>query len=99
MNKFTLTPDAEDDLNDIWLYTYKEWGEKQADTYLDKLGATFQNISDGEVISKSHHSINPDLETVHCEHHFIFFLKWEAPVVIAIFHERMDLMNRLRDRL
>ena len=99
MNKFTLSPEAEDDLNDIWIYTCTEWGEKQADKYLDKLGVAFQNISDGSILSKPHQNIDSDLESVHCEHHYIFFLKGDAMVIIAIFHEHMDLINRLQDCL
>jgi plasmid stabilization system protein ParE len=36
-----------------------------------------------------------------CEHHYIFCLsRDDAPaLVVAIFHERMDLMVRLTDRL
>lgn len=98
-NEIALTFDAEDDLNNIWLYTYREWGETQADLYLDKLGVAFQGINCGDVISKPHHSIDPDLNSIHCEHHYIFYLKWEAPVIIAVLHERMDLMIRLRNRL
>lgn len=28
---------AEQDLIDIWLYSWREWGQAQADTYLDDL--------------------------------------------------------------
>lgn len=28
---------ADQDLVDIWLYTFSEWGEKQADKYLDDM--------------------------------------------------------------
>ena len=36
-----------------------------------------------------------------CEHHYVFCLPREtAPaLIVAIFHERMDLMARLADRL
>jgi len=41
------------------------------------------------------------LRMVRCEHHYIFCLpRDDAPaLVVAIFHERMDLMARLADRL
>ncbi|EHE5102672.1 type II toxin-antitoxin system RelE/ParE family toxin, partial [Salmonella enterica] len=37
----------------------------------------------------------------HCEHHYVFCLpRGSAPsLVVAIFHERMDLMTRLATRL
>ena len=30
---------VDQDLIEIWLYTFKEWGEQQADKYLDDLDA------------------------------------------------------------
>jgi len=46
-------------------------------------------------------ALYPALRMVHCEHHYIFCLpRDDAPVlVVAIFHERMDLMTRLVERL
>ncbi len=34
MFKITKRPLVKEDLKDIWRYTYREWGEKQADKYL-----------------------------------------------------------------
>ncbi|OYR23310.1 toxin ParE [Brucella thiophenivorans] len=43
----------------------------------------------------------PNLRMKKCEHHYVFCLarKNEPSLIIAIFHERMDLMIRLADRL
>lgn len=44
--------------------------------------------------------IDPFLSSHHCEHHYIFVL--ETPyniVVVAVLHERMDLMKQLARRL
>ncbi|ECP5445232.1 type II toxin-antitoxin system RelE/ParE family toxin, partial [Salmonella enterica] len=42
-----------------------------------------------------------ELRMIHCEHHYVFCLpRGSAPaLVVAIFHERMDLMARLSERL
>jgi plasmid stabilization system protein ParE len=37
---------AEKDLTDIWIYTFNEWGERQADTYLDDLAVTFNLLAE-----------------------------------------------------
>jgi toxin ParE1/3/4 len=34
-----------------------------------------------------------------CEHHFIVWLVGSRPVIVAILHERMDFMQRLKARL
>ncbi|WP_074169257.1 type II toxin-antitoxin system RelE/ParE family toxin [Escherichia coli] len=43
----------------------------------------------------------PELRMIHCEHHYVFCLpRGSAPaLVVAIFHECMDLMTRLSERL
>lgn len=43
----------------------------------------------------------PALLMAHCEHHYIFCLPREkAPtLIVAIFHERMDLITRVAGRL
>ena len=40
------TPLAEADLKDIWRYSFKNWGETQADDYLEKLEAGLQRLID-----------------------------------------------------
>ncbi|CUX05445.1 Toxin ParE (fragment) [Agrobacterium fabacearum TT111] len=42
-----------------------------------------------------------ELRMARCQHHYVFCLPREdAPaLIVAIFHERMDLMKRLVDRL
>ena len=36
---------AEQDLLDIWMYTFNEWGEQQADDYLDELDTAIQLLA------------------------------------------------------
>ncbi len=37
---------AEQDLVEIWLYTLHEWGERQADSYLDELATAMQVVAE-----------------------------------------------------
>ncbi len=37
MARLITQSQAEQDLLEIWLYTFNEWGAPQADTYLDEL--------------------------------------------------------------
>jgi toxin ParE1/3/4 len=43
----------------------------------------------------------PTLRMAHCEHHYVFCLPRdnEPALVVGIFHERMDLMTKLSERL
>lgn len=69
--------------------------------YVGKLQAGIANLAAGEGQFKDMSAIYPALRMSYCEHHYLFCLPREgAPsLIVAIFHERMDLMTRLADRL
>ena len=46
MAVYTLRKLAENDLEEIWSYTYEEWGLAQADSYLQSLISRFDWLAD-----------------------------------------------------
>lgn len=98
---YVLTAAAEADLRDIIRYTRSEWGDAQTRSYVAKLTRGIERIAAGQGTSKDMAALYPGLRMVRCEHHYVFCLpRDDAPaLVVAIFHERMDLMARLADRL
>ncbi len=101
MPSFILSEAAEKDLLEIGRYTCKTWGAKQAGRYLNALEIGCEKIASGEAICKSFLHIHLHLKSTHCEHHYLFFLhtKGEKPIIIAVLHERMDMLAKLRERL
>ena len=96
MPRYKLTAGAKKDLIAIWNYTFDTWGEAQADNYLLKIEAGFVKIVKGEVAGKQPLPSYPKLLSVHCEHHYIFFLSLKNPIILAILHEKMDFIIRLK---
>lgn len=98
---YVLTDDAEADLRGIVRYTRKEWGAAQVRTYVAKLKAGFTRVAAGQGVFRELDALYPALRMARCEHHYVFCLPREnAPaLIVAIFHERMDLMVRLADRI
>ena len=97
----TLTPAAKEDLAAIACYTAKTWGKKQAFKYAELLDKSFQEIAVGKAVSKPILN-HRDVYVCRCEHHYIFYLKIDKtkiPVILAVLHEHMDLMQRLKGRL
>jgi toxin ParE1/3/4 len=99
--RYVLTAAAETDVREIVRHTRRQWGEAQARGYLTKLGRGIERLVAGQGVFKEMSVLHPGLRMVHCEHHYIFCLpRNDAPaLVVAIFHERMDLMVRLAERL
>lgn len=98
--RYVLTAAAEADLRDIVRYTRNQWGDVQTRRYLARLTQGLERIASGEGASKDIGDLYPGLRMARCEHHYIFCLpRVGAPaLVVAIFHERMDLITRLADR-
>src|SRR4051794_36626650 len=60
MAEYRLSPAAEHDLENIWLYTYRQWSVQQADHYIDTLVAAFAQLADSPLIAASCDHIRPD---------------------------------------
>lgn len=100
-SSYLLTAAAEADLRDVIRYTRRQWGDAQTRSYITKLTRGIERLAIGQGALKEIPALYPGLRMAHCEHHYLFCLPREdAPaLVVAIFHERMDLMARLADRL
>ncbi|EGI16442.1 plasmid stabilization protein [Escherichia coli M605] len=101
MTAYILTTDAEADLRGIIRYTRKQWGTAQARRYIVRLEHAIAGLAAGRGPFKDMSELFPELRMMRCEHHYVFCLpRWSAPaLVVAILHERMDLMVRLTERL
>jgi plasmid stabilization system protein ParE len=99
--KYVLTLAAEADLRGIARYTRKAWGAAQARRYAARLAHGIEAAVSGQGAFRDMSAIYPGLRMARCEHHFIFVLPRDGALalVVAILHERMDLMVRLQGRL
>ena len=98
MKSIHITPLAQEDIDSIWLYIYQNWSEKQADKYLFQIDRCIKTIQSGYLNVKE--TPLHDVKRYKCEHHYIFFTETDSIIVIiAILGERMDLINRLKERL
>ncbi|HDX5565338.1 TPA: type II toxin-antitoxin system RelE/ParE family toxin [Escherichia coli] len=101
MTTYILTTDAEADLRGIIRYTRKQWGAAQVRRYIARLEHGIAALAAGRGSFRDMSELFPELRMIYCEHHYVFCLpRGSAPaLVVAIFHERMDLMTRLSERL
>ena len=99
--EYRLTPDAEEDLLKIAIYTIETWGLQQADAYEAALESCFQAIGEREAHTSAPITHRPELQVTRCQHHYVFWLREQNThaLIVAILHEKMDLMVRLRERL
>ena len=99
MAKVILRQEAIDDLNDIWIYTFDKWSEKQADRYYAALEFACMQIGKNPDLGKEYDEIGKNLFGLRTGKHIIFYhvISKDRIEVVRILHERMDLKNRLNE--
>lgn len=53
MLEIVKSPLAEDDLLDVWQYSYNKWGEDKAEEYLLQLDGGMRRLSSNPMLGKS----------------------------------------------
>ena len=101
MRAYVLTEAAEADLRGSIRYTRKHWGDVQVRSYVADLEQGLGCLVKGEGAFKELDALHPGLRMARCRHHYVFCLpRKDAPaLIVALLHERMDLMARVADRL
>jgi len=97
-NKYRISKQAIDDLNDIWVYTFHKWSKEQADRYYDLRIGEIEFIADNYLIGKSAEQIRKNYRLTTIKSHLIFYRKSENDIVeiVRILHQRMDIKERLK---
>ncbi len=108
MFTYLFFPSAVKAQDDIWHYTYKEWGQKQAEKYINGLHDHLQALSEKKKFWRllpNSLIIPPDLNLQayfsKYEHHYIFFRELPGGKIgiMSILHENADIPVRLRQDL
>jgi len=97
---YVLSDAADADLRGIFRHTLKQWGSAQVLRYRDKLEQGMARLAARQEPFRNLSAIYPTLCMAHCAHHshFLPACREDAPaLVVAVFHERMDLMARLAE--
>ena len=98
---YVLTRSAEADLRDIVRYTLAQRGPQQCEAYVAALEERATALAQGQSPYKDMSSLLPGLRVAACGKHYIFCMpRPDAPaLILAILHERMDILARLKSRL
>lgn len=98
--KYIISNEAENDLENIWMYTFQNWSIKQADKYLKLIINHFQYIAQNPTLGKDYSEIRKGYFRSKIESHYIFYKidkKDKIVKIIRILHERMDIKTRLNE--
>jgi toxin ParE1/3/4 len=92
---YRLRPQAEADLEQIWLYTAERWSPDQAERYLRMIVTVFGELASGEKRGRT-----VDLRDGYLKHsvgsHVVYYTALEETIeVIRVLHGRMDVDSHL----
>jgi toxin ParE1/3/4 len=97
---YRLTSEAASDIKGILDYTLDRWGAEQAEKYVLQVEQCLNDLVSGRRSGKPFGDALPEIQILRCEHHYIFYASQDDQLaVLAILHEAMDLLARLRERI
>ncbi len=92
---------ADTDLREILRYTRRKWGAEQVRTYARQIDDAAAALATGHATFKNWDALLPGLRIKQVGSHYIAAVHrpGRPALILAILHERMDLMARLKGRL
>ena len=96
MFNITKLPRAEEDLIDIWVYGYENWGELQATNYSYQFDECFDLIAQNPQIGTScDHLVQGCRKLVKNRHLIIYMIEKQTVVIVRVVGMAMDYENQL----
>lgn len=96
MLEIVKSPLAEDDLLDIWQYSYSKWGEDKAEEYLLQLDGGMRRLSINPMLGKSRNNVRLGYRAIQINRHVIYYRLVDDFIdIVRILHERMIPENHL----
>lgn len=96
MAEYRLTPAAERDLENVWLYTRRQWGTEQADRYTAILANAFAELVQAPKTAPSCDRISRGYRRSSVERHMIYFRVTDYGIaIVRILLDRMNAPHHL----
>ncbi|HQW78354.1 MAG TPA: type II toxin-antitoxin system RelE/ParE family toxin [Chitinophagales bacterium] len=97
---YKISNEAQNDIENIWLYTFENWSTAQADRYYNLILDEIENLAQNPEVGKDCSHIRKDYLRSKVKSHFIFYKinkKENTIEIIRVLHQQMDIENRLND--
>ena len=96
MARYALSPAAQADLESIWEYSLRRWGEAQTETYVRSIQTACEALAKGTIVSRSAEEIRTGYRKVTVGSHVMFFRIQQGVVeIMRILHQSMDIDQHL----
>lgn len=92
--KLRLSAEADRDLDQIYEYGFRQWGEVQADNYFDELGAHLNQLTENPYLYAAVDDIRPGYRRSVCGSHSVYYRVTGEWVEIMAIIGRQDFGKR-----
>ena len=94
--RYRLRALALEDLEEIWDYTFDQWGIEQAERYLDALFVCFDDLAKNPGLGKEREEVKRGYRSFPQGRHVIFYTTGQAEIeIIGIVHQSADINRHL----
>lgn len=95
MREIELTPKANDDLENIWLYGFETFGMAQADRYIQHISSVFDQLAQHSA-GRRRDDLGQNIRSFPCRKHVIFYKEnTRMMTVIRVLHHSRDVETHL----
>ena len=89
---YALSPSARADVEGIWDYTVRHWGEVQAERYTRDIRDACEALGDGTLSGRSAEDIRAGYRTAAVGSHVMFYrVRADVVEIVRILHRNMDV--------
>ena len=95
---FKISYEVQNDLENIWLYTYETWSVEQADRYYNLILDEIEYLAENPDTGKDYSHLRKGYLRSKVKSHFIFYkINKNLIEIIRVLHQQMDIENSLND--
>lgn len=102
MSKYVIFKPANKTLDEIWHYSFENWGQKKAEAYIEGLFVTLQKTASRELVWRDlQEQIYLNTHFVKYQHHYVFFRELDDDLIgiVSIIHEKRDIVSVLKNEI
>lgn len=92
--KLNISNNAQEDIENIYLYSLQTWPDQQASIYVETINETIRMLIDHPYIGKNSEELIGSFRAFPVNKHMIFYhVDNEALTIVRILHESADYKN------
>ena len=97
MSAYRLTPRAQRDFDEIWIYSKAKWGARRAVAYLRDIRITIAMVASNPDLSPTNDDLPDGYRQRASGSHLIFYRRRDKFIeIVRVLHQNMDVDSHLR---